>query len=112
MKADLAKLGDDNTALKAQVSTLQDTVTHQQEQLDQIKADRVKERQALIDEVAALVAEKAGSHHAHAVAADEDSAPTPKKHAADDTTAVTKTSPLAPPPDASSSPVHSPARRG
>ena len=108
MKADLAKLSDDNTALKAQVSTLQDTVTRQQDQLDQIKADRVKERQALIDEVAALVAEKTGSPHAHAAAADEDSAPTPKKHTADDTAAVTKTAPLAPPPDASSGPVHSP----
>jgi LysM repeat protein len=109
MKSDLARLSDENTALKAQVSTLQDTITKQQDELDEIKAGRAKERQALIDEVSALLAEKTAPHHSHPVAADDDdSAPPPKKHVEDDDDAAAsvpaakhEAAPLAPPPEAS-----------
>jgi LysM repeat protein len=96
-KAQLSQLEDENTALKAQVSTLQDTVVRQQDALDEMKAARLKERQALIDEVSALVAGKP-AHHTPAAEADE--TPVPKKHADDDTAAtITPDSPppLAPP---------------
>ena len=82
MKADLARIEDENTALKQQVSTLQDTVTKQQDEIDKMEAAREKERQALIDEVSSLVAEKSVTHH-H-VADTEDTPPAPKKHVADD----------------------------
>lgn len=107
-KTQLAQMQDENTALKAQVSTLQDTVTRQQDALDQMKADRMKERQALIDEVAALVASKP-AHHAHAE--DAGDTPPPKPHHDDmtETTAPDSAPPLAPPaePD-QSGPVHLP----
>jgi len=107
----LAKLEDTNTALKLQVSTLQDTVQQQQDALDRMQADRLKERQALIDEVSALVAEKSSTHHAHHV---EDEAPTAS--ASDETDATPPPHPkkehtesLTPPPDADASgPVTSP----
>ena len=114
IQTELAKLQDANTALKLQVSTLQDTVQQQQDALDKMHADRLQERQALIDEVAALVAEKSGTHHAHIVedrvttapsSADPDATPAPpphpKKEPADS---------LAPPPDADASgPITTPA---
>ncbi len=108
-KTQLSQIQDENTALKAQVSTLQDTVTRQQDALDQMKAERVKERQALIDEVAALVASKP-THHAHAE--DPDPTPASRKASNDDmteTTAPDVSPSLAPPaePD-STGPVHLP----
>ncbi len=107
-KTQLAQIQDENTALKAQVSTLQETVTRQQEALDQIKADRIKERQALIDEVAALVASKP-AHHAHLE--DSGDAPAPKPHNDDmtETTAPDSATALAPPAESETSgPVHLP----
>ncbi len=109
LKTQLAQMEADNAALKTQVSALQDTVTHQQEALDQIKADRAKERQAIIDEVAALVAAKP-AHHSHAEEAD--TAPATRKPVADDETASPSPS-LSPPPDPSDSgPVKVPADAG
>jgi LysM repeat protein len=96
-KTQLSQIEDENTALKAQVSTLQDTVAKQQDALDEMKAARLKERQALIDEVSALVAAKPSHHPA---VAEGDDTPPPKKHADDDTAAtITPDSPppLAPP---------------
>jgi LysM repeat protein len=120
MKADLAKIEDENTALKQQVSTLQDTVTKQQDEIDKMEAAREKERQALIDEVSSLVAEKSATHH-HA-ADTEDTPPAPKKHLADDAAADTASdstathdasASLAPPADdTSSGPVKMPASAG
>ena len=107
-KTQLSHLEDENTALKAQVSTLQDTVAKQQDALDRMKADRIKERQALIDEVATLVAAKP-AHHAHADA-EEDASP-PRKHGDDEaatTPAPDAAPPLAPPPETESGPVHVP----
>jgi len=105
MKADLAKIEDANTALKEQVSTLQDTVAKQQDEIDKMEANQAKERQALIDEVSALLAEKSGTHH-H-VADTEDAPPAPKKHVADDSDSTSSTattdSSLAPPSDATPS---------
>ena len=63
LKAQLAQIQTENTALKAQVSTLQDTVVRQQDALDEVKAARIKDRQAIIDEVASLVAGKSAPHH-------------------------------------------------
>ena len=100
-KTQLSQIEQDNAALKAQVSTLQDTVAKQQDALDQMKAARLKERQALIDEVSTLVAAKP-AHHAPAAEADD--TPPPKKHADDDTAAtITPGSPppLAPPAETS-----------
>lgn len=107
LKSTLTQLSDQNAALKAQVATLQDTVAKQQDQLDKIEAGRAKERQALIDEVSALMAEKTSAHHAHPVAAaDEDTAPPPKKHTDTDEAdaapaAPHAIAPLAPPPESS-----------
>jgi LysM repeat protein len=110
MKTDLAHLSDENTALKAQVSTLQDTIAKQQDELDEIKAGRAKERQALIDEVSALLAEKTTAHHVHpaSTAGEDDPAAPPKKHVSDDADstppepAARHDAPsLAPPPEAS-----------
>jgi TolA-binding protein len=89
MKAELSKIEDANTALKEQVSTLQDTVTKQQDEIARMQADQEKERQALIDEVSSLVAEKSTTHHhITAPATDDDStpAPAPKKHVTEDST--------------------------
>ena len=100
MKTQLAQLADDNTALKAQVSTLQDTITRQQDELNKVEAGRAKERQALIDEVSDLMADK--PHHAHAVADEGDASPTPKKHDDDAAPAAKKeTASLTPPADSS-----------
>jgi len=96
-KTQLSQIEQENTALKAQVSTLQDTVAKQQDALDEMKAARLKERQALIDEVSALVAAKPAHH---AAAPDADNTPAPKKHADDDaagTTTPDSPPPLAPP---------------
>jgi LysM repeat protein len=108
LKSTLTQLSDQNAALKAQVSTLQDTVAKQQDELDKIEAGRAKERQALIDEVSALLAEKTSPHHTHPVAAaeDDDTATPPKKHTATDQAdapppAPHATAPLAPPPESS-----------
>jgi regulator of replication initiation timing len=106
MKAGLVKIEDENTALKQQVSTLQDTVTRQQDEIDKMEANRAKERQALIDEVSSLVAGKTATHH-HIADTDE-TPPAPKKHVTDDsasdsTTATDASTPLAPPPDPSTS---------
>jgi regulator of replication initiation timing len=106
MKAKLTKIEDANTALKLQVSTLQDTVTKQQDEIDKMQADRAKERQALIDEVSSLVAGKTATHH-H-IADTDDTPPAPKKHVADDSAADPTTTPdavaaLTPPPDPSAS---------
>jgi LysM repeat protein len=105
-KTQLSQIEDENTALKAQVSTLQDTVTRQQDALDQMKADRLKERQALIDEVSTLVASKP-VHHARTEEADD--APAPRKHSDDmtETTAPDASPSLAPPPEPDG-PVHLP----
>ena len=108
IQTQLTKLQDTNTALKLQVSTLQDTVQQQQETIDHMQADRLKDRQAMIDEVAALVAGKSSEHHAHHV--EEDAAPAPEHHDADEATDTAPpphkehTEPLAPPPDNDSSP--------
>jgi regulator of replication initiation timing len=102
IKAQLAKLQDDNTALKLQVSTLQDTVQKQQDALDHMQAEHARERQALIDEVSALIAGKPAAHRLHHVesepappSADDGAeiapAPAKKKEPAES---------LAPPPDA------------
>lgn len=55
MKADIAHLQADNADLKQQLAALQAT-------LDKAEADRAKERQALLDEVAALVAKNNAPH--------------------------------------------------
>jgi LysM repeat protein len=57
MKADIAHLQSDNADLKQQLSALQAT-------LDKAEADRAKERQALLDEVADLVAKNNAPHGA------------------------------------------------
>ena len=118
IKTQLAQLQDTNTALKLQVSTLQDTVQRQQETLDRMQADRVKERQALIDEVSALVADKTPAHRAHhpdAGTIDNQVDPTTDTKtlppADGDTTPHHKKAPpdsLAPPPDPTRAPVSKP----
>jgi LysM repeat protein len=55
MKADIAHLQADNADLKQQLAALQAT-------LDQSEAGRTKERQALLDEVAALIAKNNAPH--------------------------------------------------
>jgi len=91
MKADLAQLHDENAALKQQLADLQAA-------FNKSEADRAKERQALLDEVADLV--KSGKTSAV------------KKKPAEETDATADTSPqpattgsdttLEPPPDAGS----------
>lgn len=54
MKAQIAQLQDANTTLKQQIAALQAT-------LDKSEADRAKERQVLLDEVAKLVASNKSS---------------------------------------------------
>jgi LysM repeat protein len=109
LKTQLTKLQDDNTALKLQVSTLQDTVQKQQDALDHMQAEHAKERQALIDEVSALVAGKPSAHRVHHPESDstpapdsDDIAPAPvkKKEPAES---------LAPPPDTATSGPTNPA---
>ena len=104
MKADVAKLRDENTALKLQVSSLQDAVQKMEDDRakyrQEIEAANEKERQVLIDEVSRLVASK-GSVSAKTVAKkkaepepEAESKPEPKStevHASHDS--------LAPPPD-------------
>jgi len=104
IKTQLAKLESDNSALKLQVSTLQDAVQKQQDALDKMQADHAKERQALIDEISALVASKTAVHKPKHVDAEPAAAsssddtetppPAPKKK---------KAEPLAPPADATAS---------
>jgi LysM repeat protein len=55
MKADIARLQSDNADLKQQIAALQAT-------LDKAEADRAKERQALLDEVADLIAKNNVPH--------------------------------------------------
>jgi len=55
MKADIAHLQADNADLKQQLAALQAT-------LDKSEADRAKERQALLDEVADLIAKNNAPH--------------------------------------------------
>jgi LysM repeat protein len=55
MKADIAHLQADNAGLRQQLAALQAT-------LDNSGADRAKERQALLDEVAALIAKNNAPH--------------------------------------------------
>src|ERR1700679_2437564 len=55
MKADIARLQADNAGLKQQLAALQAT-------LDNSEADRARERQALLDEVAALIAKNNAPH--------------------------------------------------
>jgi LysM repeat protein len=55
MKADLAKMRADNADLRQQLAALQAA-------LDKAEADRAKERQALLDEVAALIAKNNAPH--------------------------------------------------
>ena len=111
IKTQLAKLQDDNTALKLQVSTLQDTVQHQQDALDKMQADRARERQALIDEVSALVAAKAPAHKSRHT--DDETAPAPANDETDDAAPPhrkkEKAESLAPPPDATASAPANPA---
>ena len=91
MKADLAKLQDENAALKQQLADLQAA-------FNKSEADRAKERQALLDEVADLI--KAGKisgvkkKPAAETDATADTPPQPATSASDTT--------LAPPPDAGS----------
>jgi LysM repeat protein len=67
MKADIARLQSDNAGLKQQLAALQAT-------LDKAEADRAKERQALLDEVADLIAKNNAPHamllHHHETADD------------------------------------------
>jgi LysM repeat protein len=67
MKTAIAHLQADNAGLKQQLAALQAT-------LDKSEADRAKERQALLDEVAALIAKNNAPHgitlHHHAPADD------------------------------------------
>jgi LysM repeat protein len=58
MKSDIAQLQADNADLKQQIADLKTT-------LAKMEADRVKERQALIDEVAQLVAASKGTKPVH-----------------------------------------------
>jgi LysM repeat protein len=91
------------------VSTLEDTIARQQDELDKIEAGRAKERQALIDEVSALLAEKAASRHVRAAAADDGDAVAATKKQAQEADAdaapparhENAAPSLAPPPEAS-----------
>jgi len=91
IQATIAKLQDENMALKQQLADLQAA-------FNKSEADRAKERQALLDAVAELVKSKAlGSKKKTATAASNATAATsiPPKTADSD-------APLAPPPDATS----------
>lgn len=109
IKTQLGQLQADNAALKLQVSTLQDTVQKQQDALDKMRADHARERQALIDEVSALMAEKTAPHRTHHADAEapparditDDAAPPPPKKK--------KHEPLAPPPETATSGPTNPA---
>ncbi len=75
MKSDIAQLQAAHADLKQQMNALQAS-------FDKAEADRVKERQALVDEIAQLVATKTGAMHADSrrreVASDDtSSAPDP-----------------------------------
>ena len=112
MKADIAQLQTDNADLKQQIADLKTT-------LAKMDADRVKERQALIDEVAQLVAASrtgakppAKKHHEDLA---ENSAPPPDAadapssevhHGAEDSpdSATPSTGDLAPPADPAPAP--------
>jgi LysM repeat protein len=62
-------------------------VAKQQDEIAKMQADQAKERQALIDEVSALVAEKSATHHHFSDT--EDTPPAPKRHVADDSASDT-----------------------
>jgi LysM repeat protein len=75
MKADLAQLRDQNTALKLEVDTLQ-------EAFQKSEADRAQERQVLLDEVSRLVAAKSSAAmHVKKKPADEDASLAPPAEA-------------------------------
>ena len=75
MKSDIAQLQASNAELKQQIAALQAA-------LDKAEAQRAKERQVLVDEVASLVASRSG-----------DDTPKPsKKHHTDDSASDTSTS--------------------
>jgi LysM repeat protein len=82
MKADIARLQAANTDLQQRLAAMQAS-------LDKADADRAKERQALLDEVASLVAAKSGEgshsaakHHESALEPPEESSPSSEVHLA------------------------------
>ena len=103
MKNDIAQLQASNDALKQQVAQLQTA-------LDKAEAERVKERQVLLDQVAGLIAQKsAAAHHHHVEDVAEDSGSsqdTPPASAADATgpDRAADGGDLAPPPEPISRP--------
>jgi LysM repeat protein len=89
MRTDIARLQSDNADLKQQLAALQAA-------LDKEEADRAKERQILVNEVAALVASKTSdSHpapkHHEVTASDSDAAPSAEVHIAGETSPATAT---------------------
>jgi regulator of replication initiation timing len=90
MKTDLARLRDENAALKLQISSLQDAV-------QKLEDDRTKEGQVLLDEVARLVASK------NSAPAEDRPVSKKKKEVEEDAPS------LAPPPDAPTSGPTNPA---
>jgi LysM repeat protein len=98
----VTQLQSDNAALKQQLADLQAA-------FDQEKADQVKERQALIDNVADMLA-KGGGKSAKKKSADTDAEPTAPIKSTEVHADLQPTAPsLTPPPDASSSADPSPA---
>jgi LysM repeat protein len=79
MKTDIAHLQADNADLKQQIAALQAT-------LDKSETDHAKERQALLDEVAALIVKNNAPHaimlHHHEAADDDASSDSTEVHAA------------------------------
>jgi LysM repeat protein len=111
MKADIAQLQADNTDLKQQIADLKTTI-------DKMEADRAKERQVLIDQVAQLIAASKRPHgvalaetasHPHASDSDTasgDGSASEVHHAAEDSpdTSAAPSGDLAPPADPAPAP--------
>ena len=105
MKSDVTKLQADVQALQAENATLKQQLADMQAALDHSEAARVKDRQTLIDNVAAMLAAgKAGGDTKPAKKKTEDPAPV-----APTTDVTPSASNLAPPPDPGSPVVTPPA---
>jgi regulator of replication initiation timing len=106
MKTDVATLQDDVTKLQSDNATLRQQVADLQAALDEFKAEQIKARQTLIDNVAGMIAADNGSDATKSVkkkkeASDSDTT-TETSVQAQTSDAQSKTLSLAPPPDSAS----------
>jgi LysM repeat protein len=107
MKTDVASLQKTVTQLQSDNATLKQQLTDLQAAFDQYKADQIKARQALIDNVADMLAKSGKSTHHKS--ADGGSEPAPEKSTEVHTDMSAGGSNLAPPPESTSSQDETPA---